>query len=329
MIKGRLISILSYCVLALFLFLVPLIISHLYIIHILILTAINVILASSLRFINLSGHLSLAHGGMMAIGAYTSTLLVMNLGFSYWLTLLLAGIFAAVIACLVGFPFVRIKGVYFAMVTLFLAAIVTTIAEQWQSLTGGTVGITNIPRPDPIIIPGLLNITFSSKVDFYYLIVFIMLVSLIIMYSVEHSRIGLILRGIQQSDSLAESVGINTTGYKVLAFCIGCFFASLTGGFYAHYISSISPRVFGFLFTINIVVYMIVGGSGRFAGPILGALILSILPEVLRPLQQYVPFFFSAVLILVIFFMPEGIVGLPERLKKLVLILSGKMTKRA
>lgn len=327
--KRLLIRILSCGVLIVFMFLLPFVFRGPYAIHILILVAINIILASSLRLINLTGQMSLAHGGMMTIGAYTSTLLVMKLGLSSWVALLLAGFLASVIACLVGFPFVRVKGMYFAMVTIFLAQMMTLTVQQWRSLTGGSSGIYNIPRPDPIVIPGVLNITFTSRVDFYYLVLVIMLVSLIILYAIEHSRIGLTFRGIQQSDSLAESVGINTAGLKVLAFSIGCFFPGFIGGFYSQYIQSLSPDAFGFLFAIYILIYMVVGGSGRFAGPILGALILTLLPEVMRPLKELQPFFFAGVLMLVIFLMPEGIVGLPARLKVLNSRLFKKRYKHA
>jgi branched-chain amino acid transport system permease protein len=308
---------LGYGLLVVFLFLIPLIVTGPYNINILVLTAMNIILVISLRLISLSGQLSLAHGGMMAVGAYTSTLLVIKLGVSSWLSLLAAGLSAAIFACIVGFPFVKLKGIYFSMVTLFLAEMVTLTTEQWRSLTGGTTGITSIPRPDPIVIPGLLNITFSSKVDYYYLALIMVLFSVLVLYAVERSRVGLTFRGIQQADRLAESVGVNTAAFKVLAFGIGCFFAGLTGGFYAQYITAITPDTFGFLFMINIVVYMIVGGVGRFAGPILGAFILTILPEIMRPLKEFQPFFFAGILMLIIFFMPEGLVGLPGRLKAL------------
>jgi branched-chain amino acid transport system permease protein len=308
----------SFAILIACLVFLPFILHGPYHIHTFILTMMNIILASSLRLINLSGQMSLAHGGMMTIGAYTSTLLVMKLGLSSWVALPLAGLFAAIIACLIGFPFVRLKGIYFSIVTIFFSEMVVLTAQQWQSLTGGSTGIFNILRPNPIVIPGILNITFSSKVDFYYLMLVLMLISLFILYIVENSRIGLTLRGIQQADTLAESVGINTTGFKVLAFSIGSFFAGLVGGFYPHYISAINPDSFGFLFTIYILIYMTVGGDKRFIGPILGAFVLTILPEVLRPLKAFVPFFFAAVLMAVIFFMQEGLVGLPGRLKRAV-----------
>ena len=327
--KRIMISLSSYGILIVCTFFLPFFFPGPYHLHVLILTMMNIILTSSLRLINLSGQLSLAHGGMMTVGAYTSTLLVMKLGISSWLALLLGGFSAAVIACLVGFPFVRLKGIYFAIVTIFLGEMVVLMAAQWRSLTGGSSGIFNIPRPNPVVIPGIVNITFSSKVDFYYLALVLMLISLLILYAVENSRIGFTFSGIQQTDSLAESVGINTAGYKVLGFSIGCFFAGLTGGFYSQYISAINPDTFSFLFTIYLLVYMTVGGAGRFIGPILGAFILTIFPEVARPLKALVPFFFAALLMVVIFFMPEGMAGLPERLKKMVSKLFEKKTRHA
>jgi branched-chain amino acid transport system permease protein len=295
------------------LIILPLVLSGPFYIHTFILTMMNIMLASSLRLINLSGQMSLAHGGMATIGAYVSALLVMKLGLSSWAALLCAGLFVALIASLIGFPFVRLKGIYFSIVTIFFSEMVVLTAQQWESLTGGSGGIYNIPRPN-----ALPFFSFSAKIDFYYLALFLMLLALLILYAVEHSRIGLTFRGIKQTDSLAESVGINTPGYKILAFTIGCFFAGIAGAFHSQYISAISPDGFGFMFTIYILVYMTVGGAESFLGPILGAFVLTILPEVTRAFKEYVPFFFAAVLIAVIFFMPEGIAGLPSRIKKAV-----------
>ncbi len=309
---------LSLGALVIALFFLPFVLSGPYYLHTLILAMMNMVLASSLRLINLSGQMSLAHGGMMTIGAYTSTLLVMKVGLSPWLAMPLAGLFAALVAGLAGFPFVRLKGIYFSIVTIFFSEMVVLTAQQWQGLTGGSTGLFNIPRPTPVGIPGLFSFTFSSKADFYRVMLVLMVVSLLVLYAIEKSRIGLTLKGVQQADSLAESVGINATGFKVLAFAVGCFFAGITGGFYSHYISAISPDSFSFLFTIYILVYMTIGGEKSFAGPILGAFVLTILPEVLRPLKAFVPFLFAAVLIAVIFFAPDGMAGLVERMRRVV-----------
>ncbi len=289
-----------------------------YALHLCIMMAMNVILASSLRLIFLTGQMSLAHGAMMTIGAYTAALLVIKLGVSSWLALLLAGLPGALLAVVVGYPFSKLRGMYFAMVTIFLAQILQLVGAQWRSLTGGAVGIFNIPGPDPIIVPGLLRAEFSSKADFYYLILVIALFSLLAFRAIERSRVGLTLRGLSQSDSMAESVGIDTSSYKVLAFVIGCFFPGLTGGFYCQYVSAIAPDTFSFLFTIYVLIYMIVGGAGKFLGPIFGASILTLLPEIARPLKEYVPFVFAAILMLVIFFFPHGMMGLPERLRQVM-----------
>ena len=274
-------------------------------------------LASSFRIIAVSGQLSLAHGSMMAVGAYTSALLVMKMNFPFWISLPLAGLVTAVLAMLIGFSFIRLKGVFFVMVTAFLAQFIILTATQWRSLTGGSSGILNIPRPNPITIPGILNIDFSSKMHFYYLILILMITSLLILYAIDRSRIGFTWQGIRQSDSLADSVGINTTGYKVLAFCLGCFLAGITGSFYSTYIGVLFPSNFSFIFGIYIIVYATVGGMGKFWGPIIGAFVLTIVPELARATAVYEPILYAIVLILIVAFLPEGLVGLPERWQKL------------
>jgi branched-chain amino acid transport system permease protein len=303
--------------LLLILFLVPLFIKQPYLLHILIIIGINVILASSLRFIATSGQLSLAHAGMVSVGAYTSTLLGMKLGISFWFALPLGGLAAMSLAFLVGLPFVRLKGIYFTMVTLFLTEFIMLIAEQWRSLTGGPSGIIAIPRPNAIIIPGLLNVDFASKVDFYYLALIMVLVTLLILYAIESSRIGITFLSIQQSDSLAESTGVNSSGFRVLAFSIGCFFAGIGGAFYSHYLSAINPSSFGFLLSIYAFIYMVVGGMQKFSGPIIGAIIMTLVPELASGLKEYEPFVFAGILLLVIFFLRGGVVSLPQRIRKI------------
>jgi len=309
---------LSYSTLIIFLFLIPLFVTSPYLIHIFILAGIGIILASSLRLIFNSGQFSLAHGGMMTIGAYTSALLVMKMGLSTWVAMGAGAAAAAFLALLVGYPLVRLKGIYFALGTVFLEEIIRLIAQQWTDLTGGVLGLTSIPKPDPIVIPGLLNMNFASKVDFYYLALVLVLFTLLILYAIERSSINQTFLSIKQSDSLAESIGVNTTKFKVLAFTIGCFFAGLAGAFYSQFMTVVTPSSFGFVYSVYIIVYMIVGGEKKFYGPIIGAVILTFLPESVRMLKEYQPYVFAGVLMLVIFFLPEGIVSLPQRLKMFI-----------
>jgi branched-chain amino acid transport system permease protein len=200
------------------------------------------------------------------------------------------------------------------MVTLFFTEFIKLTAEQWRSLTGGVSGIISIPRPDAVIIPGLMNTSFASKMDFYYLALIIVVVTLSFLYATESSRIGMTFLSIQQSDSLAESLGVNSSGFRVLAFSLGCFFAGIAGAFYGHYLSAITPASFSFLLSIYVFIYMVVGGMQSFYGPIIGASILTLIPEFARGLKEYEPFVFAAILLLVIFFLRGGLVSLPQRL---------------
>jgi branched-chain amino acid transport system permease protein len=284
-----------------------------YVMHVVILVMMNSVLGCSLRLINLSGQLSLAHGGFVTLGAYTSAVLLAKAGLSStWLALLISGVLAAVIAILIGIPFTRLKGIYFTMIGIFFVQVIILTVQQWRSVTGGNGGLQGVPRPDSI-----LGIQFHSIVSIYFLMLILMVVSLLILWAIERSRVGMTFLGIKQADSLAESLGINTTAYKVAAFAIGGFFAGLMGGFYVQYVSAVDPTVFGFLPTIYMLIYVIVGGEGAFIGPILGAALLTVLPEVARPLKSWMPILFAAILMAVIFLMPEGLVGLPGRLAKL------------
>ncbi len=308
------ISYLVYGLVVLVLVLIPVFSPGVYFLHVFIMMMMYIVLACSLRLINLTGQLSLAHAGMLLLGSYTAALLVMKAGFSSWLALLLSGFVAAIIATFLCSAFVKLKGIYFTMVTIFAGFIISYVIYQWSGLTNGASGIFNIPRPDSIVIPGLFSIVFNTRISFYYMILVLMLISLVIMWFIEFSRIGRTFRAIQQSDSLSASVGINVTAYKVAAFAIGCFFSGVMGGFYSQYINTVDPVTFGFTFVIYTLIYMQVGGRGKFIGPIIGTVVLVLLPEVARPLKNYLPFLFALILISVIFFMPEGLVGLPRRI---------------
>ncbi len=284
-----------------------------YVLHVFILVMMNVVLGSSLRLINLSGQLSLGHGGFVTLGAYTSAVLLVKAGLpSTWLALLVSGLMAAIVCVILGFPFSRLKGIYFAMITIFFVQVIILTVQQWRSVTGGASGLQGVPRPD-----SFLGLEFHSKTSFYFLFLALMLISLVILWAIENSRMGMTFRGIRQAASLAESVGINTMGYKVAAFATGGFFAGVMGGMYVQYVSAVDPTVFGFLPTIYILIYVIVGGEGSFIGPAIGAALLTVLPEVARPLKSWMPVLFAVILMLIIFLMPEGLVGLPRRIQKL------------
>ena len=250
----------------------------------------------------------------MLLGAYTSGLLVLKLGVSTWLALFMGGVATTVLALIVGYPLFRLKGIYFALVTAFMSEVISLTAKQWSSVTGGTMGLTGIPKPDPIVIPGLLNIVFASTTAFYYLILVLVLITLLIFYAIERSRTFTTWISIRESNDLAASVGVNLNNYKVLAFCICCFFPGITGAFYSQYMGIVAPTSFGFTYSIYVIVYIVVGGAKKFVGPILGALILTLIPEFARGLKQFEPYVFAAAMIVIVHYMPQGIAHIPSLL---------------
>ena len=267
----------------------------------------NVILASSLRPSLMCGQLNIGHSGFMSIGAYTSALVAKNLGMPFEISLLCGAFLAAVIGLTIGYPALRLRGVYFAMVTVAFVEVIRLIAQIWVPLTHGMSGLSGIPKPN------LLGMTLVTKSSQYYLALFLMLVVLSVLWKLERSRLGLIWKSIGMADSLAQSLGVDIARHKLLAFTLGCFFAGVAGAFYAHFIRFLFPPEFGFLMATNILVYNFVGGRGQFSGPIVGAVFLSLLSEPFRG-SAYETLFFSIAMLLTILFLPGGLITLPERL---------------
>ena len=280
--------------------------------EILVLLVINVLLVASYRLLTLTGEWSLAHVVIMGVGAYGSALVSKDLGVAVPLSMLLGASMAALIAFLLSFPLFRMKGFYF-LIGSFAAGEIIRLLWKWSELTwlfGGPKGIKLIP-PLPNIDP--LSIDFYDPVNYYYFCLIVVAVSLVILYRVERSRIGLTFHAIHWQDKLAESVGVSTFRYRTLAFVISSFFAGLAGALYAHYVGTVNPNRFGVEEMVYVLIWAIVGGTATFYGPILGVIVLTILNEVvLRALgvDEMRPLFYGAILILFILFLPNGLESL-------------------
>ena len=247
-----------------------------YYVHLLALVFTNVILASSLRLSLMCGQLNIGHSAFMSVGAYTSALLAKNLGVPFELSLLGGAVLAMLTGIVMGYPSLRLRGVYFAMVTVAFVEAIRLIVQIWVSLTRGMSGLSGIPKPS------LLGMILTTKTDQCYLALGLMVLILLILYKLEYSRLGLIWKSIGMADTLALSLGVNVASYKLLAFAVGCFFAGVAGAFYAHFVRFLFPPTFDFLMATNILVYNYVGGRGHFWGPVVGAAFLSWLPEIFR-----------------------------------------------
>lgn len=287
-----------------------------YQLSILIFMLLNIVFAVSMRLIMTTGQITLGHAAFAAIGGYTTTLLVTKMGFTFWESLPLAGIVAIILALVIGYPTLRLKGGYFAILTFALSEAVRYVFQTWKDIFGGSFGIVNIPPPDAISIPGVFTIAFTSRVSQYYLIAVFAIIAILFMYRVEKSRFGLIFHSIGAADSLSEHTGVNIMNQKVLAFVIGSFFAAIAGVLQTHYLTIINPFTFTFHSTVRYLIYGVLGGTGSFFGPIIGACIFTPLPELLRPLKEFESIIYALVLLIGILFFPGGIMSIFQRRKK-------------
>ncbi len=296
--------------------------------EILVFLVINVLLVTSYRLLTLTGEWSLAHVVIMGVGAYGSALVSKDLAWPVPLSMLVGAAMAALVAFLLSFPLFRMKGFYF-LIGSFAAGEIIRLLWKWSELTwlfGGPKGIKLIP-PLPNI--DALSIDFYSPVTYFYFCLIVVAISLVILYRVERSRIGLTFHAIHWQDKLAESVGVDTFRYRTLAFVIASFFAGLAGALYAHYVGTVNPNRFSVEEMTYVLIWAIVGGTATFYGPILGVVTLTILNEVvLRALgvDQMRPMFYGVILILFILFLPNGLESLVVRTKEWIV---GRKPERA
>lgn len=269
--------------------------------------------ASVALLINIrTGIFNLGHAAFMAIGAYTTALLTIKHGASFWVSLPIGAGLAVSLALLVGVPILRIKGMYFVLVTCALCEVMKLTIANFPGYTGGYNGLRNIPRPT------LFVLNFSNHVLYYYLLLIFLVVSILILHRIWVSYLGKIFQGINEEEILCRSVGIPTTKYKILSFAISAFFASVSGSFLASLSSTIDPLMFGFGASINCFLYMVLGGVGSIFGPLIGSAVAIFVSEVFRFMLELTPAILGVVIILVMVFMPEGLINIPKTLSGLL-----------
>ncbi|MDO8491745.1 MAG: branched-chain amino acid ABC transporter permease [Dehalococcoidia bacterium] len=302
---------LAIAVIVVLAFLVPAFIKERYLLHVFITIFYFVILAASLLLIMMVGQMSLAHAGFVAIGAYTAGIVTRDLGWSLWVAMPLAGLTSGVIGALVGFPTLRLRGTYFLLVTFAFGSLVTLFfGNILDNVFGGVVGFRNIPAPTFEL--GSFKVDFiASRVPYYYLALVLALITVLAMYRLRNSRLGVIFNSIAQADGLAEHCGVNLMKYKVMAFSIACIFPGMAGAFYAGYHFVVFPADFTFKESLTTLIQMIVGGTGSLAGPVVGAAGLTIVQELLTALPYQKAIIFGGILIVVVMFLPGGLVGVP------------------
>lgn len=261
-------------------------------------------LAGSLNITNgYSGQTSLGHAGFFCIGAYTVAILSTRTQISFWLLLLLAGIFTAIAAFIISIPTLRLKGIYLSIITLGASEVIRITALNWQSLTGGSFGIKDISRPT------LFGLKFDSPLKFYYLFLILVVVFLFCSYRIIHSRVGRSWMSIRENELAARSLGVQTSAAKMSNFIYGAFWAGLCGGIYAPYVQYIDSAVFSLDEGFNILSMVIIGGQGTLVGPVIGSIVVNGLTEVLRPIGVWRFVMYACLIIAMMWFRPQGLAG--------------------
>lgn len=271
-----------------------------FLLHLLILLLLNVTLGTAWNLIGgFAGQLSLGHAAFFGIGAYGAVLAHLRWGLPGWQGIWIGGALSLAVAFLLGWICFRLKGPYFALATVALAEIVRLIAQNWKEVTQGSEGLL-ILRP-----------LFSNKVQFYYAALFIAFVTLLAAVLIRHSKWGYYLFAIREDQEAAESVGVNLLGYKLGALLASAFFTALGGSFYAFYIGFIDPAsTLTVERSVEMVLLAIIGGIGTVFGPAVGAVAITLLSEGLRLWFLSAHFFLYGILVVVvILFMPEGMIG--------------------
>jgi branched-chain amino acid transport system permease protein len=281
-----------------------------YLTSILLLIAVYSIVAVSLNLLyGYTGQLSLGHSAFLGIGAYAFTLICVKLHVGFWPAFFGATAITGIIGFLIGIPALKLRGPYFVLVTLGFAAIIGVIVLGWTGLTGGANGLAGAPRPTPIPLPWGGRLTFDSLLNMYYFSLFFLLLIVFICRRLVYSLLGRTFVAISHDERLAESLGINTRRKKLLSFSISATFAGVAGALFASYNSVISPDIAYFARGMDVLSYLIVGGAGTMAGPVIGTFVMLAIPEALQIVPTLRTLINGVILLFFIIFLPTGIAG--------------------
>lgn len=283
----------------------PFLVPNDYFVYVMVLAFIYAIAAVGLNLIlGYTGQLNLAHAGFMAIGAYAVGIMTVDHGVPYWIAFVLAGLVTAAIGALAGLVSLRLRHDYFAIFTLCVGIIIWLVIEKWDGLTHGVVGIIGIPAPT-----GIGPIRFDTTISQYYLVLAMLVLALFVMDRIVHSLLGRAFVAIRNGEALAESLGVPLMRTKVTAFVISVTYAGYAGALYAGFVRFLGPAIAAEANAFDMIAFILVGGLGTLSGPVLGAILLTWATQSLQFLQDYRLLIYGPLLILLVMFMPKGLIG--------------------
>jgi len=296
-------ELLKFLIFAALLLLLPLFFQGGYLLNVLLFVGIHTILAIGLNLLlGFAGQISLGHAAFFGMGAYLSGILTATYNLNPWLAMIIAAVVVGIMAFLIGFPILKLKGHYLAMATLGLGIIIYIVFNEAVDLTGGPSGLSGIPNLS------IGSLVFDNDLKNYYLIWTFTLATMLLCINLAHSRIGRALRAIHDSEVAARVMGVNARLLKVQIFSLSAAISAIAGSLYAHTMTFVSPTSFGFNFSIELLTMVVIGGLGSIYGSFLGAALLTLLPEMLWAFQDYDIVIYGLLLILMTMFMPGGLV---------------------
>lgn len=310
-------DVLRLCALAAALGLAPLALSGGYHLTVLTMCCLHAMIAVGLNLlVGHAGQISLGHAGFYGLGAYTTAVLTSTLGLPVPLGMAAGVLAAAAVAFLVGVPSLKLTGHYLAMATLGFGIILSILFNETVAITGGPSGFTGIPRPAVAGAP-------LGDLAYYFIVAGSLCLVLLLSLNLLHSRLGRALRALHTSEKAAQAMGIDVARHKLFVFVLSAGFAGLAGVLYAHYLTFIAPASFGFSFSVELIVMVVLGGMTSLLGSVLGAFFLTVLPEFLRVFENVEVLLFGLILVLCMLYLPGGLAGglaaLTERLRRTAL----------
>jgi branched-chain amino acid transport system permease protein len=277
-----------------------------YLLHIGVLILIYAVLATSLNLIvGYVGEFPLGHVAFFGAGAYAAALCAVKLGMPLWVTLALGGVIAAAFGLVIGAITLRLQGPFFVIVTLAFAEVLRLLATNWIELTNGPMGIAGIPHPAFIGGAGF----FAGKRGFFYAALALAVVAFFLAHRFVYSNAGRAAVTIRENRYVAQSIGVQPWRYALFTFVLAAFLAGIAGAIYGHYVSFVGPEVFGFSFTATMIIMVLLGGKGTLAGPVIGAVAVTLLEEYLRDAKELRLTLFGLIVMAVVLFAPQGIAG--------------------
>lgn len=293
---------LGIAIFVLIMFLFPLFIRNLYYLNVLIFVGIYTIAAIGLSLLfGYAGQISLGQAAFYGLGAYASGVLSTKYALNPWVAFVISILLVGVVAYLIGKSILSLSGHYLAMGTLGFGIIMNIIFVEWYSMTGGHSGMVNIPNLD------IFGFKLNNDIRYYYFVWSVTAIIFMFSFNLVHSKVGRALRGISESEIASEVLGVNTSEVKVIIFVISAVYAAIAGNLYTYYLTFLTPDIFGFKFSLDLVIMVVLGGLGSIWGVFFGVLILIILPEYLRVLKDYDIIVYGIFLIVIVLFLPGGL----------------------